>query len=56
MKRELTRVKNELCRAEEFARISMNCVTSSSVLEEIREAYDLQDYILDFEEDYSYGE
>lgn len=56
MKRELTLVKNELCRAEEFARISMNCVTSSSVLEEIREAYDLQDYILDFEEDYSYDE
>lgn len=56
MKRELTLVKNELCRAEEFARISMNCATSSAILDDIREAYDLQDYVLDFEEDYSYGE
>lgn len=46
MKRELTLVKNELCRAEEFARIAMNCVSCSSVLDGIREAYDLQDYVL----------
>lgn len=55
MKRELTLVKNELCRAEEFSRIAMNKISCMAVLDEIREAYDLQDYILDFEEDFTYG-
>lgn len=56
MKRELTLVKNELCRAEEFSRIAMNKVSCMAALDEIRKVYDLQDYILDFEEDFSYGE
>ena len=56
MKRELTLVKNELYRAEEFARIALNCVTCSSVLDDIREAYDLQDYVLEFEEDFAYAD
>ena len=56
MKRELTLVKNELCRAEEFSRIAMNRVSCTATLDEVREAYDLQDYILDFEEDFTYGE
>lgn len=56
MKRELTLVKNELCRAEEFARIAMNCVSCSSVLDDIREAYDLQDYVLEFEGDFDYAD
>lgn len=56
MKRELALVKNELCRAEEFARIAMNCVSCSAVLDDIREAYDLQDYVLEFEEDFKYGD
>jgi len=56
MKRELTLVKNELCRAEEFVRIAMNCVSCSSVLDNIREAYDLQDYVLEFEEDFNYAD
>lgn len=56
MKRELTLVKNELCRAEEFARIAMNCVSCSYVLDDIREAYDLQDYVLEFEEDFDYAD
>ena len=56
MKRELTLVKNELCRAEEFARIAMNCASCSAVLDDIREAYDLQDYVLEFEEDFDYGD
>lgn len=55
MKRELTLVKNELCRAEEFARLSMNCVSCTALLDDIREAYDLQDYVVDFEEDFDYG-
>lgn len=56
MRRELTLVKNELCRAEEFARIAMNRVSCSAVLDDIREAYDLQDYVLEFEEDFDYGD
>ena len=46
MKRELTLVKNELCRAEEFARIALNSVTASAIIDDIRTAYDLQDYII----------
>lgn len=56
MKRELTLVKNELCRAEEFARIALNSVTASAILDDIRMAYDLQDYIIDYEEEFTYGE
>ncbi|WP_044937804.1 DEAD/DEAH box helicase family protein [Pseudobutyrivibrio sp. LB2011] len=56
MKRELSLVKNELCRAEEFARLAMNKVSAITVLDEIKEAYNIQDYALDFEEVYSYGE
>lgn len=56
MKRELTLVKNELCRADEFARIALNSVTASAILDDIRTAYDLQDYVIDYEEDFSYGE
>lgn len=56
MKKELTLVKNELCRAEEFARIAMNGVSATATIEEIKEAYDLQDYILEYEEDYYYGD
>ncbi len=54
MKRELSLVKNELCRAEEFSRIAMNKVSAISVLDEIKEAYNIPDYTLDFEEDYYY--
>lgn len=56
MKREITLVKNELCRAEEFARIAINRMSASVLIEDIIEAYNLQDYMLDFEEDYTYGE
>lgn len=56
MRRELSLVKNELCRAEEFARIAMNKVSAVTVLDEIKEAYNIQDYALNFEEDYSYDE
>lgn len=56
MKRELTLVKNELCRAEEFARIAMNGVSANALLDEIKEAYDIQDYVLDYEEEYLDGE
>lgn len=55
MRRELTLVRNELSRAEEFARISINKVSCMATIEKIREAYDLQDYVLEFKEDYEYG-
>ena len=56
MKRELTLVKNELCRAEEFARIALNSVTALAIIDDIRTAYDLQDYIINYEEEFPYGE
>lgn len=56
MKRELTLVKNELCRAEEFARIALNSVTALPIIDDIRTAYDLQDYIINYEEEFTYGE
>lgn len=56
MKRELTLVKNELCRAEEFARIALNSVTASAIIDDIRTVYDLQDYIINYEEEFTYGE
>ena len=34
----------------------MNGVSCSAILDNIREAYDLQDYVLDFEEDFNYGD
>jgi superfamily II DNA or RNA helicase len=56
MKRELALIKNELARAEEFARIAMNMGEAERVIDEIKEAYSINDYALDFEEDYCYGE
>lgn len=56
MKRELTLVKNELCRAEEFAGIALNSVTALAIIDDIRTAYDLQDYIINYEEEFTYGE
>ena len=51
MKQELTLVKNELCRAEEFASIALNSLQASIIIDEIKEAYNLQDYIYDFKEE-----
>jgi superfamily II DNA or RNA helicase len=56
MKKELSLVKNELCRAEEFSRISMNMVEVESVLDEIKEAYSINDNLITFEEDLDYGQ
>lgn len=56
MKKELSLVKNELCRAEEFARIAMNMVEAESVLDEIKEAYSINDNLITFEEDFDYGQ
>lgn len=50
-KRELTLIKNELCRAEEFARLAMNMAEAESVLDSIKEAYSINEFALTFEED-----
>ncbi len=56
LKKELTLVKNELSRGEEFARIAMNMVEAEAVLDEIKEAYSINDNVITFREDYGYGE
>ena len=55
LKRELSLVKNELARAEEFSRISMNMVESDAIIDEIKMAYAINDSLITFEEDFSYG-
>ena len=55
LKRELSLVKNELARAEEFSRIAMNMVESDAIIDEIKEAYAINDSLITFEEDFSYG-
>jgi DNA phosphorothioation system restriction enzyme len=51
-KRELTLVKNELSRAEEFARLAMNMAQAESVIDSVKEAYSLNEYLIDYKEDY----
>lgn len=55
LKRELSLVKNELARAEEFSRIAMNMVESDGIIDKIKEAYAINDSLITFEEDFSYG-
>lgn len=51
-KLELTLVKNELKRAEEFARISRNRPEAMKIIEPIKEAYAINEYLLlDLEEE-----
>jgi superfamily II DNA or RNA helicase len=50
--REISLVKNELRRAEEFARLAMNMPQAEQVIDQIKEAYSINEYLLDFEEDY----
>jgi superfamily II DNA or RNA helicase len=54
IKKELSLVKNELNRAEEFSRIAMNMVEAEKILDEIKEAYSINDNLITFEEDYGY--
>ncbi|WP_339295641.1 DEAD/DEAH box helicase family protein [Paenibacillus sp. FSL W7-1279] len=56
MKKEIALVKNELCRAGEFTRIAMNMFEAESVLDEIKEAYSINENLFTFEEDFDYGE
>ena len=56
LKREMTLVRNELARAEEFARIALNMGEAEQVIDAIKEAYSINDYAIEFEEGYSYAE
>ena len=56
VKRNSTLVKNELRRAEEFSRIAVNMVESASLIDEIKDAYGIQEFNYSSEEeDYGYG-
>ena len=48
MKRDITLVKNELNRVEEFARIAMNSMEASSIIWEIKEAYGIDEENIEF--------
>lgn len=54
-KRELTLVKNEVSRAEEFSRLAMNMAQAEKTINSVKEAYSINEYLLDYEEDYSNG-
>lgn len=49
---ELSLIKNELRRAEEFSRLAMNMVEAERVLDTIKEAYSINEYLLNSEEDF----
>lgn len=49
-----TLVKNELCRAIEFTRLSLNEVTGRMLIDDIKEAYNIREELLEFEEEYLY--
>jgi len=55
LRRELTLVKNEIARTEEFARLAINMVQAESVINQIKEAYSINEYLLQYEEDYTNG-
>lgn len=56
VKRNSTLVKNELRRVEEFSRIAVNMVESASLVDEIKDAYGIQELNWNNEEeDYGYG-
>lgn len=54
MNRDLSLVRNELCRAQEFARISMNIAECESIIDEIKEAYGIEESYISYKEDLGY--
>lgn len=57
MNRELTLVKNEIFRAEEFARIALNAMEADKVICDIKNAYSIDEskFVLE-EEEFDYGD
>jgi superfamily II DNA or RNA helicase len=56
MNRDLSLVRNELCRAQEFARILMNVAEGESIIDEIKEAYGIEESYISYKEDLGYEE
>ena len=54
MNKDLSLVKNELCRVNEFTRLSMNEANGQVIIDEIREAYCIKESFEDLEEDFIY--
>lgn len=52
MKRDITLVKNELNRVEEFARIAMNAMEASSVVWQIKETYRIYEQSIEFSSEF----
>jgi len=50
LKNTVSLVRNELLRAEEFARLAMNMIEAQDVLDDIKEAYAINDNIITLEE------
>lgn len=48
MRKDLSLVRNEITRAEEFARMAMNAMEADSVIQEIKEAYFLNEDNMEF--------
>lgn len=48
MKKDLSLIRNELNRAEEFARIAMNAMEADVIIQEIKEVYGLNDKYTEF--------
>ena len=51
LKRELTLIRNEIKRAEEFARIAMNMAEAERIIESVKSAYSMDDYAINKEDD-----
>lgn len=54
VKRELTLVKNELSRADEFAKLAINMAEAERVINSIKDAYSIDDFAIIKEEDFTY--
>lgn len=54
LKSDYSLVKNELKRAEEFARLALNVASSESIIDEIKEAYQIVGSLLDEQEELDY--
>ncbi len=54
MSRDISLVRNEIFRAQEFASISMNMAEAESIIDEIKEAYHIKESSITFKEDFGY--
>ena len=54
IRKELTLVRNELLRAEEFSRIAMNMAEAENIINTIKHTYSINDFEINLEEEYGY--